>query len=152
MVLLLLPMFTLGLSTNHSLTIHQQFPLLHSLKMVGIGASKELQNVLPKGNPFRLQLCYPVARPNPTGTLEPMTVSSKDWLKNPLALSPLLASLAICIFAILYVFEPLRLCVKSLCLCVLSGFLPHIRQSEMCKMHAVALRELSAALASFQRF
>ena len=36
--------------------------------------------------------------------------------------------------------------------CSFGGFFPHIRQSEMCKMHAADTREQSAALAPFQRY
>ncbi len=44
--------------TNASLTISQLFQPISSLKMVSINPQKELQNVLPKGNPFHLMPSY----------------------------------------------------------------------------------------------
>ena len=44
--------------TNRSPTIPQPLALPRSLKLVSAAASKELQNVLPKGNPFPPQLLY----------------------------------------------------------------------------------------------
>ncbi len=62
-------------------------------------------------------------------------------------------------FTFPFASQPLCACAKplcgialSFCICSFGGFLPHIRQSKMCKMHAADTREQSAALAPFQRF
>src|SRR5437868_4311593 len=50
--------FTLGLSTNHLPTQHQPNSLMYSPNSVNANSQKELQNVLPKCNPFPIHIEY----------------------------------------------------------------------------------------------
>ena len=78
-------------------------------------------------------------------------------LKNTLAIClslPFFVSLSLGVSMLkfpLFASLPLYAFALSLCICSFGGLLPHIRQSEMCKMHAADTREQSAALSGFSR-
>ena len=63
--------------TNGFLTIRQPYTLPRSLKKVNANRSKELQNVLPKCNPFPPQILYHFYR-RLSGFL-PLLLWGKGW-------------------------------------------------------------------------
>ena len=71
--------FTLGLSAYHSLTIYQHCYPKFSLKMVSAAASKELQNVLPNGNPSAHRLLYTAYRSNCICSPSARSNSGRGW-------------------------------------------------------------------------
>ena len=59
---LLFSWFTLGLSAYQTQTVHKHLPTNCPLEMVNTNRAKELQNVLPNGNPFAAHICYAFCR------------------------------------------------------------------------------------------
>ena len=81
--------YDLGLNTqtitNVSLTVHQPYTLTRSLKTVSANPAKELQNVLPNGNPFAHHIDYHMYGLNCRGLPLANPFPPSRHLNNPLA-------------------------------------------------------------------